>query len=275
MPSERQVIDATSTPATVATLTSDLAALGVRPGGVVIVHTAMSALGWVAGGAQSVVEALVAAVGPTGTIVMPSQSGQLTDPGGWNNPPVPAEWVDVVRSGLPAYDPVLTPARSMGAVVDCFLQHRDMHRSPHPTVSFAALGPQAAAIVDEHPVCPETGETSPLGRLYELDAQVLLLGVDHGNNTSLHLAEDRADWDGKSWVPHGAPMMVDGERTWVTWDDLDSDDGDFEQLGDAFALTGAERVGRVGSGVGRLVDMAAIVDFAVNWMNANRPGSLN
>jgi aminoglycoside 3-N-acetyltransferase len=56
-----------------------------------------------------------------------------------------------------------------------------------------------------------------LSRLYDLDGSVLLLGVDHDNNTSLHLAEYRADWPGKAYVTSGAAMLVDGERQWVSF----------------------------------------------------------
>lgn len=279
MPTEADSIAAVGAPASVASLTADLRALGVEPGGVLLVHSAMSKLGWVAGGAQAVVEALFDTVGARdadgGTIVMPTQSGQLSDPRDWSHPPVPAEWVDTVRATLPAYDPYLTPTRGMGQVVECFRQHRATVRSAHPTVSFAANGPRADEIVDDHPLAPALGDESPLGRLYDLDAHVLLLGVDHANNTSLHLAEHRADWPGRAQRIDAAPVVVDGRRTWVEYEDLDRDDADFVQLGDAFAATGDEVTGAVGAGSGRLMRLRDVVDFAVVWMTATRPGSLH
>jgi aminoglycoside 3-N-acetyltransferase len=274
MPTESEAIAQSSGPATVESLATDLRELGLASDDVAIVHSSMSRLGWVAGGAQSVVEALLTVVGPAGTVVMPTQSGQLTDPAGWSNPPVPPEWIAAARDGLPAYDPDLTPTRGMGAVVDCFRHHPDTIRSPHPHVSFAANGRLAREIVGSHPLAPATGDASPLGRLYELDAVVLLLGVTHLNNTSLHLAEERAGWDGKRSRPHGAPMLVDGERRWVVWDDLDRDVEDFEVIGDAFAGAGLERTGPVGAGTGRLSRQRDLVDFAVDWMSTHRPGSL-
>lgn len=270
MSSETDAIAAADRPATVATLRPDLEALGLASGDVAIVHSSLSALGWVAGGPQAVVEALLAVIGTQGTLVMPTQSGQLTDPADWANPPVPAEWVERVRDGLPAYDPFLTPTRGMGAVVDCFRQHPHTQRGSHPTLSFAANGPQAEAIVDPHPLAAGLGDGSPLGRLFELDAKVVLLGVGHVNNTSLHLAEHRADWRGKATTSDGAPMLVDGIRQWVTYTDLDRDEDDFEAIGEAFAAAGGERSSPVGIGLGRLSDMRAIVEFAVGWMDANR-----
>ena len=270
MTTEDDAIAAVEKPGTVASLTSDLGALGAESGDVVIVHSSLSALGFVAGGAQAVVEALLRAVGPVGTIVMPTQSGQLTDPANWSNPPIPADWVEMVRDALPLFDSRLTPTRSMGQVVECFRHHEQTMRSPHPILSFAANGPEAEAIVAEHPLTPAFGESSPLGRLYELDAKVLLLGVTHANNTSLHLAETRAQWAAKPTRHEGVPGVVDGSPTWIQYDDVDHDESDFGQIGEHFANTGDEVEATVGIGVGRLCRQRAVVDFAVGWIEANR-----
>jgi aminoglycoside 3-N-acetyltransferase len=267
---ERELIEATVRPSTAASLCADLRHLGVPVSQVIIVHTSMSALGWVIGGAQAVVEALLAAVGPEGTVVVPTQTGHLSDPARWSNPPVLPEWFDVIRAEMPAFDPALTPTRGMGEVVECLRQHPGAVRSSHPTVSFAAVGPRAESIVGSHPLSPGLGATSPLQRLVDVDASVLLLGVDHGNDTLLHLAEHRAVWPGKQTYVEGAPVLVDGVRKWVTWTDLDLDDGDFAALGDAFASTGRERTGSVGAGRGRLCRAREVVEFATDWITQHR-----
>lgn len=266
------MIESTRVPATRQSLVADLRALGLETGDIVVVHSSLSALGWVVGGAQTVVEALLEAVGPTGTLVMPTHSGSLSDPADWQNPPVPQGWIETIRSNMPAFDADLTPTRGMGQIVECFRHHRDTRRSDHPTASFAGQGPAAERIVASHPLAPELGESSPLGQLYELDAKVLLLGVTHANNTSLHLAEYRADWPGKGLHRRGAPVLVDGRREWVCYDDVDLDEGDFAEIGDAFAASGRERTGPVGAGVGRLCAQREIVDFAVDWIPAHRTG---
>ncbi len=271
---EAGAIAAATQPATVASLTAQLRALGPLDGSVVIAHTSLSTLGWVAGGAQAVVMAMLDALGPAGTLVMPTQSGQLSDPANWSQPPVPADWIGTLRAELPAYDPYLTPTRSMGAVVECFRQLRATVRSDHPTQSFAAHGPRADAIVRDHRFDDGFGETSPLATLYDLDAQVLLLGVGHANNTSLHLAEHRGDWHPKTYAPASAPMLVDGTRRWVTVEELEPNEDDFDQIGAALADTDIESVGPVGVGHGRLMRQRTAVDFAAAWMSEHRPASL-
>ncbi len=178
---------------------------------------------------------------------------------------------DAPDEKLAGYDAALTPPTYIGAVVDCFRHLPGVLRSAHPADSFVAHGPLAAQIVGSHPLSPAFGDGSPLSRLYDLDARVVLFGVGHGNNTSLHLAEDRAQWAGKPTIPYGAPVMVDGRRQWVTFDDVDYDSDDFEALGEAFAAaTGGET--RVPLGYGEITScsMRAIVDFAVEWLPANR-----
>jgi len=257
-------------PFTSGSLREDLLDLGVEAGSTVMVHSSLSRLGWVAGGAQAVVMALMDALGPTGTLVMPTHSGHLTDPARWERPPVPAEWWPLIRGETPAYDPDLTPTRAMGAIVECFRHLPGVRRSAHPTVSVAAVGPSRAHIVEGHSLAYGLGEGSPLARLYDLDAWVLLLGVGQANNTSLHLAEYRADYPDKAWGTKASPVETSGQRQWVEWPDLDGDDSDFTTLGAEFATTGLEKAGPAGGGTARLMRQRAIVDYATEWFSSHR-----
>ncbi len=268
--SEADAISATDQPVTATSLVADLQALGVDAGDIVMAHTSLSALGWIIGGSQAVANALFDAVGPTGTVVMPTQSAHLSDPSRWQAPPVPEEWFETIRAEMPAYDPATTPTRLMGAVVDCFRHRPGTIRSGNPQVSVAANGPHANAITDNHRFADCLGDDSPLGTLYELDAKVLLLGVGHANNTSLHLAEHRASWPTKSTITQAAPIIVDGTRQWTEVEVLDINEDDFEQIGAAFADTGEQSEGLVGAGIGKLMSMRALVDFASEWMSTNR-----
>lgn len=259
-------------PFTRASLGADLARLGVLAGSLLIVHSSLSRLGWVAGGEQAVLLALLDAVGPQGTLVMPTHSGQLSDPAGWQNPPVPSDWWPVIRAHTPAYDPRLTPTRGMGAIVECFRHLRGVRRSAHPTVSFAAFGPLQDRILDGHGLRDGLGETSPLARLYDHDGWILLLGVGHENNTSLHLAEHRSAHPGRRWVTNAGPISLEGRRRWVQWRDLEPDGSDFPAVGDAFAATGGQTSAAVGAGQARLMRCRPLVDFAAGWFSEHRTG---
>ncbi|MFC0002746.1 aminoglycoside N(3)-acetyltransferase [Micromonospora siamensis] len=256
-------------PHTRASLAAQFQDLGVRPGGVLLVHAALRPLGFLCGGPEAVVAALRDVLGPDGTIVVPTHTPENSDPAGWTNPPVPAHWWPVIRAQWPGFDPARTPSRFMGAVAEQVRTWPGARRSAHPHVSFAALGPAADRIVADHALTDMLGETSPLARLYDLDADVLLLGVDHGSNTSLHLAEYRLP--GLPRQRCGAAVSTgDGGREWVWWDDVDVDESDFARLGDDLEATGAVRLGPVGDGTGRLVRQRAAVDFAVDWLGRER-----
>lgn len=258
-------------PVSTRSLTADLRALGVRPGATMMVHSSLSSLGWVIGDAPAAIVALAAALGPEGTLVMPTHSGGLSDPAGWVAPSVPLEWHARIRAEMPAYDPAITPTRIMGAIPESFRTHPGVRRSAHPRQSCAARGPRAAFVTDDHALDCAMGERSPLARLYDLDAAVLLLGVGHDRNTSLHLAEYRASWPTKRHATFGSPVLVDGARRWLEVDDLDFDDSDFARLGEDFERdTGAVFVADVGAATARLMRQRALVDYAVGWMGRFR-----
>jgi len=257
-------------PVTPTSLARDLSALGVRPGMLLNVHSALSRLGWVVGGAQGVIQALLDVLGREGTLMMPSHSAQLSNPANWQRPPAPQRWWEIIRAEMPAYDPHRTPTRFMGAIAETFRSWPDVLRSAHPQTSHAACGPLAAAIVAEHPLDCLFGDASPIGKLYALDGHVLLLGVGHGNNTVLHLAEHRARFPSKTHHTEGAPLVIDGVRRWQVFEPYKVTDDDFPALGEAFTATGGERRGRVGAGEAILMRARDIVDFAVPWFEANR-----
>ena len=271
--SEHDVVLRTATPATTATLRRDLQALGLQPGMLVLVHSSLSRLGWICGGAQAVVQALLDVLGPNGTLVMPTHTPQLSDPAGWQAPPVPEEWWEPIRHGMPAFDPNLTPTYGMGAIVECFRHVPGVLRSYHPHASFAAHGPLAYSITRDHALNETLGERSPLGRIYTHDGWVLLLGVGHENNTSLHLAEYRANFATKRIITTGAPLQAEGQQRWVIFQDIDYITDDFAQIGADFAAARNEwQAGTVGMGKGMLMRQRALVDFAVTWMESHRRG---
>ena len=271
--SEGQAVRKTETPATVESLRADFKTLGIKEGMVLLVHSSLSAMGWVCGGAVAVIIALQEVLGKTGTLVMPTHSTDLSDPSQWKNPPVPESWWQTIRETMPAYDPDLTPTRSMGKIAETFRKQKAVLRSAHPQSSFCARGPQASDIVNNHTLAYGMGENSPLARIYDLHGSVLLLGVGHSSNTSIHLAEYRADFPTKRIVQESAPISQAGSRSWTTFEDINVDDSDFDRIGEDFLHADAGKVvrqGKVGIADSQLIPQRAVVDYAVNWLEKNR-----
>lgn len=260
---------------TASRLASDLRALGVRGGAPLLVHTSLSAVagpdGLVLGGAQAVIEALLAAVGSGGTIVMPAHSSSWSEPSAWRNPPVDESLWPSIREHWPAFRPDLTPTLGVGVVPEVFRAMDGVVRGDHPQTSFAAWGTDAASLVLPHPLEQALGDGGPLGRLYDRDAWVLLLGAPWESCTCFHLAQTRVRPPLPS-VRQGAAVVRDGGRRWVTWLEPDIDWGDFEALGESYERTGAVREGPVGAASSRLFRLRGAVDHAVPWLEARRSG---
>ena len=257
-------------PNTVSTLAEDFRKAGIRDGMTLLVHSSLSSLGWVCGGAHAVILALEEVLGEKGNLVMPAHSGDLSDPADWSNPPVPESWWDTIRTQMPAFDPDLTPTRGMGKIAETFRKQAGTFRSGHPLYSFTARGKQKDFILQDSHYDNAQNDRSPLGRIYGLDAYVLLLGVDYTNNTSFHLAEYRATYPGKETVSGGFPIIENGVKVWKEFDDIDYHCDDFPVIGEAFEKTGQVAFGNVGLAKTRVFSQRAAVDFAVKWMEENR-----
>ena len=159
-----------------ADIVAGLRLLEVRPGDVLLVHTSLKSFGTVEGGADSVIEALLESVGPSGTVMVPPLTGRRQD-----SPTDP-----------PAFDVRNTPCWT-GLIPETFRRRPAARRSLHPTHSVACIGPQADWLIREHLTCDTPcGPRSPYLRLAELDGKVVFLGVTLACCTLLHSAEELA-----------------------------------------------------------------------------------
>lgn len=209
-------------------LTAQLLELGVTPGSVLLVHTAFSRVGPVEDGPRGLVRALCAAMEPSGTLVMPSMSDDDNHP----------------------FDLRRTPCAGMGVVADTFWRMPDVLRSDSPH-AFAAIGPKAARIVADHPPHMPHGPGSPVGRVYELDGQVLLLGAGHDANTTIHLAETLA---GVRYRRQKFLTLLErGQVIRLTYDEVDHCCEKFDLVDEWLDKAGMQRRGRVGYGEARLM----------------------
>jgi aminoglycoside 3-N-acetyltransferase len=217
-------------------LTRQFGALGVQSGGILLVHAAFSKVSPVEGGPLALIEALLAAVGTGGTLVMPSMADD---------------------DDLP-FDRGQTPCRALGVVADSFWRMPDVQRSDSPH-AFAASGPHAAQITRPHPVDVPHGLDSPPGRVYEFDGQVLLLGVGHDANTTIHVAENIAGVRYRQ--RKHATIMENARPTRYEYGETDHCCQKFgvldEWLGDK------QRLGTVGRGTARLARSRDVVAAAL------------
>jgi aminoglycoside 3-N-acetyltransferase len=267
---EHELIDPNTLPLTIDSLAEQFVACGLAAGQTVIVHTRMSALGWVAGGAEAIIHALLRVLTPEGTLMMPAFSPNNTDPANWRHPPVPESWWQVIRDHSPPYDPRTTQTWGLGKVPELFRTFPGVLRSAHPEASFAAVGRNAEYLLADHTSLTHIlDDASPLGKLYALDGHVFMLGIDYSTCTSLHLAEYRANIP-RTYKREGSAMLIDGVRTWLQYDLLDLNDEDFAQLGTEYEAANGIAAHRVGKGEAHFVRMRPLVDYAVGWLEARR-----
>ncbi|NCN05418.1 MAG: AAC(3) family N-acetyltransferase [Spirochaetales bacterium] len=270
---EKDTIDFTLlSPVTREGVANDLRSLGVLSGGVLVVHSSLSSIGWVVGGAQGIIEGLLQVLGPDGTLVMPTHTGHLCDPAHWENPPVPESWWSTIRSEMPTFDPARTRTWGMGTIPELFRTFPGVLRSVHPWDSFAAYGPRAGEILQDQKLDFPLDDQSPLGRLYEAGAQVLLLGVGYDSCTCFHLAEYRANWPGKEVKACHAPVAQPffAQRTWAEFKDIEYAQDDFPQIGQALEDLDKVFRGKVGKADSRVFSIVDGVDFATRWIETNR-----
>jgi aminoglycoside 3-N-acetyltransferase len=267
---EHEVVRKSTGPVTTTSIARDLEEMGLGRGDTVLVHSSLSSLGWVVGASEAVVDALIRVLDAEGTLVMPAFTTGNTDPRGWNYPPAPESWWPTIREEMPPFRQDVSPVRGLGRIPETFRRYPGVLRSNHPQLSFCAWGQNAEAITAEQPLTSPFGREGPLGKLYGLRASILLLGVDHSSNTSLHLAEQMAMLPNHPVFQQGAAMLENGIRVWKMWEQMEDHSDDFEELGAEFEEEAGVKPKRVGQAESRLLEMKALVDFGVRWLKAHR-----
>ena len=166
--------------------------------------------------------------------MMPSQSWKNLDPEtGVHWDADESDW-QRIRDHWPAYNKTITPTNTMGAVAEMFRSWPGAIRSDHPARSFAAWGKHAEYLTKNHDLSDIFGETSPLAKFYKLDGKVLLIGVGYDKNTSLHLADVRAEYPGKHTCVEHSAVLENGRRVWKAYETLCVDGEDFTAIGATF-----------------------------------------
>jgi aminoglycoside 3-N-acetyltransferase len=267
---------------TAAALTADLRALGVGPGGVLMVHTRMSALGWVVGDSEAVVRALLAALGPEGTLVAYASWAEHVYHAG--------DWPEEHRAAYAADPPVFDPATGAvdpdyGRIPERVRTWPGAVRSPHPEASVVAVGPRAGWLCHPHRDDDGYGAGSPFARLVAAGGQVLMLGAPLETVTLLHHAEAIAPLAGRRTITYSVRVLDDaGRPVDRAYTDIETSEGafDYASLGldaDAFEVLARDALaagvgvrGRVGDAACHLFPAPELTAFAVSWLEARFGG---
>jgi len=246
---------------------ADLRALGVAPGQTVMLHASVKAISPVMGGPNTILQALLDALTPKGTLMMYA---------GWADIP---DFVDELAADEqaaylaehPAFDPETARAVRDHSVLAEFLRTwPGTRRSHNPEASMIAKGAAAEWLTADHALDYGYGAVSPLARLVERSGQVVLLGAPLDTITLLHHAEYHARLRNKRVIHYRCPLLRSGSRVWVDIEDFDT-----SEPHDAYSLEGialaylAEHPvpqGRVGDAASYLFPAAPLVAFAIEWL---------
>jgi aminoglycoside 3-N-acetyltransferase len=268
-------------PATRSGLRDGMVELGVRPSGVLMVHTRMSAFGWIAGGAETVVRACIDAVGPDGTVLAFV---------GWEDSPFhlrawPDKWRQAYEAEMPPFDPAVSEARyDFGRVPERLRTWPGAVRSSHPEVSFAAVGPRARWLVGDEALDDPWGPQSVLGRLVASQGQVVGLGAPLGALTLCHHAERIASVAGKRMRRYSMPVLTpEGASEWREFESIDAflhvldyedvgvHEHPIEHLARVALAAGAGRTGRILRADCWLFESAPALEHVVGWLETSFP----
>lgn len=224
-------------------IVKELRRLGVMPGDILMVHSALSSFGKVSGGAKAVVDALLETVGPEGTLLMPS-----------------------LVAARP-YNFRATPS-AMGAITEDFRRRPGVRRSLNPCVPACAFGPRAEEFLHGHhkAECPYIG--SPYDLAAKAGGYVLLLGVDQDRNTTLHCAEAFAKLP---YLTGGAVPYVDETGATQTYKYIlgAGPHRDFIGVDPLLREAGILKLGRIGNCVARLMKGQETIDLLVRELKKN------
>jgi aminoglycoside 3-N-acetyltransferase len=221
-------------------LVRDLRAVGVHLGQFVFVHSSLSSLGWVEGGADTVIDAFLEVLGPEGTLAMPTLVQRPTS----------------VEERFRLWDPAHTPS-DVGRITETLRLRPGARRSNHPTHSVAALGARGEALTEGHELAAPRpspwgdrafGGGSPWERLAQWHALYVLLGVEFDVCTLFHYVQALLGSDHLAGQAQGTP-----------WPEFD-----FRQMGRACSAARHVAEGRCGAARVLLADAATLVQFAID-----------
>lgn len=247
--------------------------MGLASGDIVMVHAGLRSVGRILGGPDSLIGAILDAVGPRGTMLAYTDWNgdydNIRDAGG----KVP----DELRGEVAPFDAQTSRAiRDNGSFCELVRTTPGALRSGSPGASCAALGARAAWLTADHSLDYGYGANSPFSKLVEAGGKVLMLGAPLDTMTLLHHAEHLADIPGKRVIRYETPFREDGVTVWRTIEEFDTAnpvadglaDDYFATIVEGYLATGRGQRGTIGAAPSVLVPGREIVGFAVDWLES-------
>jgi len=248
---------------TQAEITGDLRRLRLPAGAVVALHSSLSSLGHVEGGADTVIDAMLDVLGPDGTLVAPTFTYCFKgyQPGG-------------------VFDRHSSPSHT-GLVTETLRRRREAVRSFHPTHSAAAIGPLAVEITRDHLKATPLGENSPFHRVALHDGWILLIGCSHNSSSFIHTAEVVVGlsyvrvycWLHRAWEPEASFLDESGKTRRLAIYECPGCSASFDKLGPELRDRGQLREGKVGQADAQLMKTEDLLG-TVRQLTQGDPGYL-
>lgn len=203
--------------------------IGINYGDCLIVHSSLKKFPFIIGGAKVVVDALLEVVGDDGTIVVPYQRVDNTEPSNWEFPSVDLESVNYIRENFPAFDINSSEDYKMGALIKNIRIRKDVVISKHPVFAFLAIGKMAKFICNHQNLDHPLGLMSPLEKLYNLKSKTLVIGLDYDVATIMHLGEYLSE--SKAICLENSMINVGDKDLRISYLTLDFDSDEFIKIG--------------------------------------------
>jgi aminoglycoside 3-N-acetyltransferase len=245
-------------------LVGDLIELGVRRGDLLMAHASVRSIGPIIGGVAVLVQALLDAVGPEGTI-----SAYVDFEPFFDEDDDPAD--------IPVFDKrIASAARDHGVLHEILRTWPTALRSDHPDAGVVAIGRLAEWLTAEHPFQYGYGESTPFDRFVQAHGRVLMLGAPLDTITLLHHAEHKAEIPNKRVVRYRRLMPGSDGPTWVDFEEFDTSnpvspifpEDCFDRIARDFLAAGLGKQGLVGQATSYLFESPELTQFAVDWLRS-------
>lgn len=227
-----------------------LRGMGLGAGDGVMVHSSLSSMGYVDGGAETVVDAFLEVVGDQGTLMVPT----------------------FTHSNTEYFDPLNSPSKN-GAITEAVRKRSGAIRSLHPTHAVTVIGSEVEGLVGKDLEHGALGQGCALHRLIDRGGLVFLLGVDHQANSVIHIGEDLAGDDRHRHFSPENPKRVtvkhprDGEIV-VTLTSMMGHTTAFDEMDGFLRSRGQVVEGRIGDAECQLMKGVDVVKATVDILGS-------